>query len=966
MLATRAPSRLSALARAGGIRAGEGRILTLVAFLFMALETGRGVGEVGVDTLVVSRFGVDTLPYLFIGLGATSLVAALGYGAALGRVSRIPLLVGVLVGSSTLLVAGRVVMASGTEAVVPLIWLVTYASGAIAGTISWTVAGSVFDARQARRLFPLCTGAAIAGNFLGSLAAGPIARAAGTELLIVIEAVLLAVVAATILAIARTGRVRVPTRGASGSVVRELGAGLDEVVRSPLFRLVAIAFVLFSILSFSVTYPFLQAASTTFASEGDLATAIGFLSAAVTATSFVVSLTLANRVYARFGVAGAALLLPIVYVAGFGLWLVQFTFATAAIVRFTQQVAQRGLSNAAWSAFYNVIPMERRAQVLAFVDGVPGQIGTMLSGLLLLGGGRILAPDQISWLGAAMAVVLTIVVVAIRGRYASSLLRTLRSGLGEQVLEGGPCLATLGRDPQVGAALAAALHAPEPAVRRMAVTLAARIRAERASGELLNALDDPDPGVRGAALTGLAAVPRNDPLIRAISGRLVGHLTDPDASVRAAAVRTLGLTDVAALEAALETIARDSNPSIRAAIAVALEDRPAAPASVSQLLTDPSPDVRYAAIEAVAAVGGLRQGRSIAAELVGTLDDPIGRVRRTAASLLSSRDDETDGVAELLTTGSPRAQEAALLALIGHGAAVREPVIEWADAQIARAAARRLARIALRTVDAPPAPDSATGFLTFVLERHERQLADLALGALAVLGADEARGVIRRCIRSGDAETRAQALEALDSVGERRLRRAVVAFLDADAGAPAESRDMVLLRLLEDADPWVARLARRAIEDAGGADRMSETDRTISELETMLVLRRVPLFAELEPEDLQRVASTCGERVYPGGASLMKEADIGNELFVILDGTVRVVRAAPDGGERLIRRYHAGDHIGELAVLREGPRAATVIAEGDAVRTLVIDGENLRAILRERPEAAMAMLATLAERISLQ
>ena len=93
---------------------------------------------------------------------------------------------------------------------------------------------------------------------------------------------------------------------------------------------------------FSVTYPFLLAASETFPTEADLATVLGLLSAAVTATSFVVSIVLANRVYARFGVAGAALLLPLVYLAGFGLWLVTFSFATAALVRFTQQVTQRG------------------------------------------------------------------------------------------------------------------------------------------------------------------------------------------------------------------------------------------------------------------------------------------------------------------------------------------------------------------------------------------------------------------------------------------------------------------------------------------------------------------------------------------------------------------------------------------------------------------------------------------------
>jgi CRP-like cAMP-binding protein len=57
--------------------------------------------------------------------------------------------------------------------------------------------------------------------------------------------------------------------------------------------------------------------------------------------------------------------------------------------------------------------------------------------------------------------------------------------------------------------------------------------------------------------------------------------------------------------------------------------------------------------------------------------------------------------------------------------------------------------------------------------------------------------------------------------------------------------------------------------------------------------------------------------------------------------------------------------VGELAVLLERPRVASVVADGD-VRTLVIGGEGLTSILRERPEAAMAMLQTLAERISQQ
>ena len=146
---------------------------------------------------------------------------------------------------------------------------------------------------------------------------------------------------------------------------------------------------------------------------------------------------------------------------------------------------------------------------------------------------------------------------------------------------------------------------------------------------------------------------------------------------------------------------------------------------------------------------------------------------------------------------------------------------------------------------------------------------------------------------------------------------------------------------------------------------MAAKDRTLSDLDTMLLLRRVPLFEGLDPEDLQRIAATSVERDYAAGEALMRESEIGDELVVIVSGSVRIVRATADGGEREIRRYEAGEHIGELAVLRERQRAATVVAE-TAVHGLVISGQSLKAILRERPEAAMAMLATLAERISRQ
>jgi HEAT repeat protein len=1029
------------LAQLLAVRPGEGALVALVATIFATVEAARGFGEIGADTLFLSRFGASALPYLYVVLGFVSLAVALAYGTAIGRLRLGQLSVTVLFGFAAGLVVLRVAVLTGAPLVLPALWLSVYALGAVLGTLVWTLGGSLFDARQAKRLFPLCTSAAILGGFGGTLLAGPVARLAGTENLLLADAALLALAASLTARVAPRIAARPPARAAERTALTaQLRAGYDYVRRSPLMRLVAVAYVLFAVLYFAVTFPFMRSMAAAFPTEADLATALGLLSAAVTAASFVISIALANRVFARFGVASAALLLPLVYLGGFGLWIVQFTLATAVVFRFAQQVTQRGLSNAAWSAFYNIVPAERRPQVLAFNDGVPGQLGIALSGLLLIAAGSFLAPSQVPWLGIAAALALTWVVLQIRRHYADTLVRTLRAGLAEQVLEGGPGLGALGRDPRVIDQLRAALADPSAGVRRLSADLLGRLGAREAVEPLTGVLDDPDPSVRSAAISALAKLAplAPDDRGRAAVAKAVG---DADAVVRASAVRALAALDSPAVERDAERLAADPSPAVRAELAVALveagqEERPHAilgsllesrsaddriaglhaverlgghaPSSrMPLLLDDPSPRVRAAAVGALAMVVDPGLPDPLPA-LVAALDDQAPSVRLAAARGLNARGSDTcPAVVQVLWTGSDRAQDAALRALDGRGPEVREELLEWAGGQVRRASALRergaaLGPTAVHSDGAAPGPgdSSSAEFLRALLRRREWQIEQRLLAALAVLGAPAASGLIRRCLRANDPQTRAQAVEALDSLGDRALSREIVRLLESDPQSGSGDSFGTLRSLSDDPDPWVRALATHALtawlakewrtiaerassdpdpivrsivpEDgpggldggAGGA-AMPQTGETLSEIDRILFLRRVPLFGELDPEDLQRIATSATERFYLGDEAIVREGELGDELVVLVEGSVWVVRGEGEDA-RVLRTYEAGDHIGELAVLRERPRAATVVAQEPGVRGLVIDGESLRAILRERPEAAMAMLATLAERISSQ
>ena len=898
--------------------------MVLVAAAFTALEAGRGIGEVGANTLVVGRLGAEVLPYLYLPLGLISLVASLGYGAALGRMRRGPLFTAILISVAVALIAERAAIAVAPDLAIPLTWLTVVAAGTIAVTLAWTVATSTFDARQAKRLFPLCTAAAIAGNFVGALAAGPLAGLVGTESLIVAEAILLTLAAIVIWRIA--ARAPTPAWGAPSAVrrpvVADLRAGFDEVRRAPLLGLIAVAYVLLAVLLLFVTFPFLEAAEGAFSDEVQLAAAIGTISAIVTAASFVVSLALAGRFYSRFGVASAALLLPLVYLAGFGVWIVSFTFTTAALVQATVQVTQRGLSNAAWSAFYNTVPAHRRAQVMAFQDGVPGQLGTILSGVLLLTAARVLEPAQVFWLGAIVAVVTLVIAVGIRRRYATSLLATLRRGVGEQVLEGGPGLAGLETAPDVRAVLMTALADPDARVREMAARLLADAPGDDTLDALLAALDDPEPSVRASSAEALIGKDAIHPHHIERGEAEIARLLAGGPRERTAALHALRRLDRRPPDGALERLLHDDDATVRAA-----------------------------------AVSTLAAERGGADHLLAGLGDPTHLVRNAAADRLAAARPLPPGVIDRLASSDPAVQASAVRAMTGHAAEVRDTLVTWADGQVDRAMTLAASRSRLPAA-VEPGPDA--DFLGDVLEQRRRRHQDLALDALAILDVPEASGVIRRCLRSTDADVRAQAVETLDSVGDRRLGRSIARLVELDPVAShADGAGNILDALRHDDDPWIRMLAARSAGDGG---TMAGPDASLGEIERMLELRRVPLFERLDPEDLQRVATVADERSFAPGSTIVTEGEVGNELFVILDGRVRVERVESDGSIRQIRTYEEGDHFGELAVLLDRPRVATVVADRE-VRTLVIDGDGLRSILRERPEAAMAMLQTLAERI---
>jgi CRP-like cAMP-binding protein len=123
------------------------------------------------------------------------------------------------------------------------------------------------------------------------------------------------------------------------------------------------------------------------------------------------------------------------------------------------------------------------------------------------------------------------------------------------------------------------------------------------------------------------------------------------------------------------------------------------------------------------------------------------------------------------------------------------------------------------------------------------------------------------------------------------------------------------------------------------------------------LLQGVPLFASCSKAELERIASLADELDLAEGATLIREGERGREFLVIVDGTVRVTRRG-----KTVRDSGAGDFIGEIALISDVPRTATVTATSP-VRLLVITDRAFRGLIEEMPSIATKVLQSLGERL---
>ncbi|HZC25771.1 MAG TPA: Crp/Fnr family transcriptional regulator [Actinopolymorphaceae bacterium] len=128
------------------------------------------------------------------------------------------------------------------------------------------------------------------------------------------------------------------------------------------------------------------------------------------------------------------------------------------------------------------------------------------------------------------------------------------------------------------------------------------------------------------------------------------------------------------------------------------------------------------------------------------------------------------------------------------------------------------------------------------------------------------------------------------------------------------------------------------------------------------VLRQAPMFAALDDAEASALRATMHAVKLRRGEILFREGDIGDELYVVMDGKVKMGRTSADGRENLLSVLGPGQMFGELSLFDPGPRSSTVTAVTDA-ELLALGQDQLLSWLTGRPEVARGLLLQLASRL---
>jgi HEAT repeat protein len=547
------------------------------------------------------------------------------------------------------------------------------------------------------------------------------------------------------------------------------------------------------------------------------------------------------------------------------------------------------------------------------------------------------------------------------------------------------------------------LQDPQPQVRMAAIAGLRQLGAPTLRQDIETLLDDPHVQVRAAALAVVLSVPNAPDYGRAYQA-WEAMLASEEAETQVAALSIMPMVPQTALHRYLYRALHHAALPVHHAALQSLQQLATArriqevDAALLRALEDEDMDTREFALRVMAAIGT----DAALEHLLVLLDDEQPRVRETLVQ--ACRAFGKRAIAPLLgRLRSPQSslltKETALLALGRLEGVQADQLLPFWEGTLRDIYQYKLMLACLETQTTL----EVDTFLRVALRNAHDQILSLLIQLLAVWASPEVARLVESGLYDPDRHRRAHALEALESLSERRFTRLFLPILEeehADTWKEVAQHQWhlayteilpVLDACLQSPDKWIiigamlsghARLAapgeawtkrlKQFVETTTDSEvrntarrllgeEVDRLHRTLSLTEVMLFLKRVPLYRSLSLDQLHTITTHLTERDVEPGEVIFHEDDTSHELYLIVSGQVNILRQR-NGGEQLLNSLKAGDFFGDMAIFENRPRSATVVAMAPGV-LLVLSPEHFRQVILQEPAISFEIFRELSARI---
>jgi ATP:ADP antiporter, AAA family len=664
--------------RALNVRPGDlGPGLLLSSCLFLVISSYK-IGGVAAAALFLSRFQARELAYADI---SSSILVALAV-AVYVSISRRVILRDLLVGSMVVFAAtyalfwGLAHYYSHMIWISPVLYVWVKAFGVLGATQIWTLANYILTTREAKRVFGMVGGGAVAGGVFAGFLSKTMAKRFGTESLLLAMALLVFICAGLVILTWRSRRVQIgdayDTTGASDKTAhRNLGGSMRLLFSSPYLRAIAAVICLSSLITTLTKWQFLAIAQQFLVKKDVMAIFFGDFNFYVGILGLLFQLLLTSRFLRRFQIGTALFVLPVIVLLGSAGLLALGTLGAAVALMGSDQTLRYSLDKSTTELLYLPITTRMKLQVKWFIDTVIWRLGDGLSGLtvLIFATWLHVPARQMSWVVLLLAGSWLLTVSVARRQYVSTLKESIRQHrfdvegatapvldrstadlLATNLSESAPkdilyALALFEVEQQRTAhpAIRALLNHSAPEVRQKAIAILSAAHDHAVIPEVQRLMRDPELSVRTEALLFLSRHMHFDPLTT------IEDIGDfPDFSVRSAVIAFLAHPgETQNLEASARILGsminnKDGADGLRSREEAArlLGELPDCfDPLLSNLLADPDPQV---VCEAIRSIGILRKRR-----LVPELLDRLGQekvIANAASQALGRFGDSIVGV----------------------------------------------------------------------------------------------------------------------------------------------------------------------------------------------------------------------------------------------------------------------------------------------------------------------------------